>query len=311
MCAKCEKPFHGHRHYEKKGLAYCEQHYHQLFGNLCYVCNQVIAGDGKQLHLHSSFIPPSVIKKFNLYHSDYGSKSRLQIEEKRKKNVKKSPQPSGYVCWFFFFSFLIYCLPKSPISRNVHNHSEMYVILDVPQDFLYGTESNLRITIWVCIIGYTYINWTRWHHYLQLPKNINKEHSSVSLNLRIPISVSFLSRYLNSPIRFQCSRRWTRRGASTTSRARYATRRSRPAPSSTSTTRGPPAAAATRSCPPSCAGACAGLIITRWGGINVLLKAILASKPRVSLASRSTYLKVLLLRCKVLFASLFLRLLMP
>ncbi|KOB68259.1 Steamer duck [Operophtera brumata] len=30
VCAKCEKPFHGHRHYEKKGLAYCEQHYHQL-----------------------------------------------------------------------------------------------------------------------------------------------------------------------------------------------------------------------------------------------------------------------------------------
>nr|XP_023017260.1 LIM and senescent cell antigen-like-containing domain protein 1 isoform X1 [Leptinotarsa decemlineata]XP_023017261.1 LIM and senescent cell antigen-like-containing domain protein 1 isoform X1 [Leptinotarsa decemlineata] len=44
-CAKCEKPFFGHRHYEKKGLAYCETHYHQLFGNLCFVCNQVIAGD--------------------------------------------------------------------------------------------------------------------------------------------------------------------------------------------------------------------------------------------------------------------------
>lgn len=47
-CAKCEKPFFGHRHYEKKGLAYCETHYHQLFGNLCYVCNQVIAGDGNK-----------------------------------------------------------------------------------------------------------------------------------------------------------------------------------------------------------------------------------------------------------------------
>lgn len=46
MCAKCEKPFLGHRHYEKKGLAYCETHYHQLFGNLCFVCNQVIGGDG-------------------------------------------------------------------------------------------------------------------------------------------------------------------------------------------------------------------------------------------------------------------------
>lgn len=46
VCAKCEKPFLGHRHYEKRGLAYCETHYHQLFGNLCFVCNQVIAGDG-------------------------------------------------------------------------------------------------------------------------------------------------------------------------------------------------------------------------------------------------------------------------
>jgi len=47
VCAKCEKPFLGHRHYEKKGLAYCETHYHQLFGNLCFICNQVITGDGK------------------------------------------------------------------------------------------------------------------------------------------------------------------------------------------------------------------------------------------------------------------------
>ncbi|PRD30842.1 UNVERIFIED_CONTAM: LIM and senescent cell antigen-like-containing domain protein 2 [Trichonephila clavipes] len=45
VCAKCEKPFLGHRHYEKKGLAYCEIHYHQLFGNLCFVCNNVIGGD--------------------------------------------------------------------------------------------------------------------------------------------------------------------------------------------------------------------------------------------------------------------------
>lgn len=49
VCAKCEKPFLGHRHYEKKGLAYCETHYHQLFGNLCFVCNQVISGDGMYL----------------------------------------------------------------------------------------------------------------------------------------------------------------------------------------------------------------------------------------------------------------------
>ena len=41
-CAKCEKPFLGHRHYEKNGLAYCYFHYHQLFGSLCYHCNGVI-----------------------------------------------------------------------------------------------------------------------------------------------------------------------------------------------------------------------------------------------------------------------------
>ena len=46
VCAKCEKPFLGTRHYEKKGLAYCETHYHQLFGNMCFVCDLVIEGDG-------------------------------------------------------------------------------------------------------------------------------------------------------------------------------------------------------------------------------------------------------------------------
>ncbi|OWF39258.1 LIM and senescent cell antigen-like-containing domain protein 1 isoform X2 [Mizuhopecten yessoensis] len=45
VCAKCERPFLGTRHYEKKGLAYCETHYHQLFGNICFVCNCVVAGD--------------------------------------------------------------------------------------------------------------------------------------------------------------------------------------------------------------------------------------------------------------------------
>jgi len=45
VCAKCEKPFLGTRHYEKKGLAYCETHYHQLFGNMCFICNTVISGD--------------------------------------------------------------------------------------------------------------------------------------------------------------------------------------------------------------------------------------------------------------------------
>ena len=30
MCAHCEKPFDGRRHYEKKGLAYCEAHFNMV-----------------------------------------------------------------------------------------------------------------------------------------------------------------------------------------------------------------------------------------------------------------------------------------
>jgi len=45
VCTKCEKPFLGTRHYEKKGLAYCDIHYHQLFGNICFVCNCIVEGD--------------------------------------------------------------------------------------------------------------------------------------------------------------------------------------------------------------------------------------------------------------------------
>ena len=32
VCAKCEKPFYGHRYYERKGLAYCETHYNEVGG---------------------------------------------------------------------------------------------------------------------------------------------------------------------------------------------------------------------------------------------------------------------------------------
>ena len=45
VCAKCEKPFLGTRHYERKGLAYCETHFHQLFGNVCFKCGHVVLGD--------------------------------------------------------------------------------------------------------------------------------------------------------------------------------------------------------------------------------------------------------------------------
>lgn len=37
VCAKCEKPFLGHRHYEKKGLAYCETHYNQVNSAICTI----------------------------------------------------------------------------------------------------------------------------------------------------------------------------------------------------------------------------------------------------------------------------------
>lgn len=36
VCAKCEKPFLGHRHYERKGLAYCETHYNQVWNGQLY-----------------------------------------------------------------------------------------------------------------------------------------------------------------------------------------------------------------------------------------------------------------------------------
>ncbi|KAL3310718.1 LIM and senescent cell antigen-like-containing domain protein 2 [Cichlidogyrus casuarinus] len=43
MCARCEKPFLGTRHYEKGGYAYCELHYQELFGYTCFVCSQTIS----------------------------------------------------------------------------------------------------------------------------------------------------------------------------------------------------------------------------------------------------------------------------
>lgn len=39
VCAKCEKPFLGHRHYERKGLAYCETHYNQVI-YLFIICDK-------------------------------------------------------------------------------------------------------------------------------------------------------------------------------------------------------------------------------------------------------------------------------
>lgn len=44
-CTTCEKPFLGKRHFEVKGLAYCEEDYYNLFGYKCHSCQQTIKGD--------------------------------------------------------------------------------------------------------------------------------------------------------------------------------------------------------------------------------------------------------------------------
>ncbi|CAF4772763.1 unnamed protein product [Rotaria sp. Silwood1] len=41
-CARCAQPFHGSKHYENNGLAYCEIDYHILFGSTCFICNRII-----------------------------------------------------------------------------------------------------------------------------------------------------------------------------------------------------------------------------------------------------------------------------
>lgn len=44
MCAKCEKPFYGSKHYEKKERAYCESCYKKTFADVCYKCNSGLTG---------------------------------------------------------------------------------------------------------------------------------------------------------------------------------------------------------------------------------------------------------------------------
>jgi hypothetical protein len=46
-CARCAQPFYGSKHFENKGLAYCESDYHFLFGSLCFICNSTITESGK------------------------------------------------------------------------------------------------------------------------------------------------------------------------------------------------------------------------------------------------------------------------
>lgn len=44
VCTACERPFLGKRHFEVKGLAYCDEHYHQQFGHQCCVCLKIVRG---------------------------------------------------------------------------------------------------------------------------------------------------------------------------------------------------------------------------------------------------------------------------
>lgn len=50
VCAHCERPFLGRKYYEKNGHAYCETHFEQLFGYVCFVCNLPSAQGYKSLN---------------------------------------------------------------------------------------------------------------------------------------------------------------------------------------------------------------------------------------------------------------------
>ncbi|XP_076370264.1 LIM and senescent cell antigen-like-containing domain protein 1 isoform X1 [Tachypleus tridentatus] len=100
VCAKCEKPFLGHRHYEKRGLAYCETHYHQLFGNLCFVCNNVILGDAITVfkkawcinHFSCSFCDGKLTSKSRFFDFDLKPLCKKCFEKfpsELKKRLKK------------------------------------------------------------------------------------------------------------------------------------------------------------------------------------------------------------------------------
>lgn len=44
VCAKCSVPFKGAKFHEHKGLAYCDQHYNDLIGTVCFKCAEPVAG---------------------------------------------------------------------------------------------------------------------------------------------------------------------------------------------------------------------------------------------------------------------------
>ena len=105
VCATCERPFHGKRHYEVKGLAYCEQHAHQLSGHQCRTCLQAIRSD-----VISPSAPNYCVDQYNchLCHNQFiPSKSKFSISSQRptpepnnieepvvRHNYHKQPVPS-------------------------------------------------------------------------------------------------------------------------------------------------------------------------------------------------------------------------
>lgn len=55
VCAFCERPFLGTKHYEKKGAAYCESHYYLLFGNIDFITGEIIE-NGKRCFVETVLV---------------------------------------------------------------------------------------------------------------------------------------------------------------------------------------------------------------------------------------------------------------
>lgn len=54
VCCICEKPFHGKRHFDVNGKAYCEDHFFQSFGHRCQNCAKIIR-DGLAVNALNKF----------------------------------------------------------------------------------------------------------------------------------------------------------------------------------------------------------------------------------------------------------------
>ncbi len=61
-CARCGQPFLGSKHFENKGLAYCEMDYHFLFGSTCFICNRILTEGGKRILLFGNDNAPNSVK---------------------------------------------------------------------------------------------------------------------------------------------------------------------------------------------------------------------------------------------------------